>query len=535
MDKNELKEKVVDYASKVFFYFIKRVNCKMDAEDLSQTVLLEVIQNINNGARIDNLDYYIWGVCKNQYNMYLRRIIKDKNKIEYGEDIVYIDNTMSMLDKMIEDEKIRKISNAIKLLSKDYAEILYAYYVEDKTLTSIAKEINVPLGTIKWRLSEIRKKLKEYLDMERLNDKKAYIPKTFASIASYDNKLPFDPHDIVKPLFIKNLLYHIFDNPCTLEDLSIEMGMAKPYVEDVVNILLGVKYIIKEKNKYKANIAFLDKETVQKVRTDLRKYYDEYVLEVINFAKENIENYRNRLIDKNINDKLLMWSLLMTIRSFTKEEKQIFTKKYSNGSLSFCMYEINQMYDESDFYISQNGFGSKHNYKLYGYAYPAGNAEYDKMPKIHKRIKYSNACKGFSENASFFSKVAFEEVKYSELSENIKKEVDSSLINLNYMKVENDVLKIVVPMMNEKEFYEFKWQILDNEKLTKSYDNLYSRAKQLIIKEIPDYLKEEATFLVSSVLSNIRTSILTKAYEEDLLDFDEEHDYFTYNMLLVKC
>lgn len=44
MNKNELKEKVVDYAIKVFFYCVKRCNSRMDAEDLSQTILLEIIQ-----------------------------------------------------------------------------------------------------------------------------------------------------------------------------------------------------------------------------------------------------------------------------------------------------------------------------------------------------------------------------------------------------------------------------------------------------------------------------------------------------------
>lgn len=39
MNKEELKEKVVDYADKVFFYCIKRCNSRADAEDLSQTIL----------------------------------------------------------------------------------------------------------------------------------------------------------------------------------------------------------------------------------------------------------------------------------------------------------------------------------------------------------------------------------------------------------------------------------------------------------------------------------------------------------------
>ena len=206
MNKNELKEKVVDYVSKVFFYCIKRCNNRMDAEDLSQTILLEIIQNIDKGAHIDNLDYYVWGVCKNQYNMYLRKHIKERSILEYKDDIDDADDSSSILDKMLKDEKLRKMNVAIKLLSKDYAEILYAYYVEDKTLKFIADELNLPLGTVKKRLFTIRQKLKEYLDMERLNGKKAYIPKTFASSASYPEKLPFDPHDVVKPLLFKNLL-----------------------------------------------------------------------------------------------------------------------------------------------------------------------------------------------------------------------------------------------------------------------------------------------------------------------------------------
>ena len=169
MNKEQLKEKVVDYVDKVFFYCVKRCNNRMDAEDLSQTILLEIIQNIDKGARIDNLDYYVWGVCKNQYNMYLRKTIKNRNTIEYKEDIDEKDESKKNLEKIIENEKIKKMNQAIKLLSKDYAQILYAYYVEDKTLKFIAEELNLPLGTVGRRLSDIRQKLKEYLDMEKLN------------------------------------------------------------------------------------------------------------------------------------------------------------------------------------------------------------------------------------------------------------------------------------------------------------------------------------------------------------------------------
>lgn len=108
-------------------------------------------------------------------------MIKERNNIEYKDYIDNIDESKLVLDKMIENEKIRRINQAIKLLSKDYTEILYAYYGDDKTLKFISEELKIPLGTVKKRLYIIREKLKEYLNMERLNGKKAYVPKDFSA------------------------------------------------------------------------------------------------------------------------------------------------------------------------------------------------------------------------------------------------------------------------------------------------------------------------------------------------------------------
>ena len=61
LNKNELKEQVVDYASKVFFFCVKRCNSRMDAEDLSQTILLEVLEAIDKGADVIIAGRYIIG------------------------------------------------------------------------------------------------------------------------------------------------------------------------------------------------------------------------------------------------------------------------------------------------------------------------------------------------------------------------------------------------------------------------------------------------------------------------------------------
>ena len=62
--------------------------------------------------------------------------------------------------------------------------------------------------------------------------------------------------EVICPLLIKNLLYHSYGNECSIEDYSIELGIAKPYVEDYVDELVYKDFLIELKNgKYLTNIA----------------------------------------------------------------------------------------------------------------------------------------------------------------------------------------------------------------------------------------------------------------------------------------
>ena len=207
---------------------------------------------------------------------------------------------------MLDNEKIRRINQAVKLLSKDYAEILYAYYVEDKTLKFIAEELNIPLGTAKWKLAEVRKKLKEYLDMEKLNGKKAYVPKNFQTVQSFCGKLNFNPSEYINTLLVKNLLYHSYGNECSIEDYSIELGIARPYIEEYVNGLENVDFLIKlENGKYLTNVAFIDKKERREILDYGRNNISIFYNAVIKYAKENFEYYKSLLDDASAKDEHL--------------------------------------------------------------------------------------------------------------------------------------------------------------------------------------------------------------------------------------
>lgn len=283
-DKEDLIEQLIVQMDKVFFYCVKRCNNRIDAEDLSQDIILDIIININKGIKIENFDFYIWKICKNHFNKYVVRKVKDRDNVMFVEEIDEPGNEVSSLEQLINSEKIQIINAAIKLLSKDYAEILYSYYIEDKSLSFIAEKLNIPLGTVKYRLFTIRNKLKEYLKMERLNGKKAFVPKKFSATMSGGGKI--NPHMFTKSLINKNILFHSYDNPCTLEDYSLELGISILYIEEIVDELVGATLLTKEGKKYITNFPIITKETSIKLYSVIKSDGQLYGQMLVKFAEK---------------------------------------------------------------------------------------------------------------------------------------------------------------------------------------------------------------------------------------------------------
>ena len=285
-DKEQLTEQLLAQMDKVFFYCIKRCNNRIDAEDLSQDILLDIMININKGIKIENFDYYIWQICKNHYSKYVARKVKDRENMIVVEEINEPGNEPSSLDKLINFEKITMINSAIKLLSSDYAEILYSYYVEDRSLSFIADKLNLPLGTVKYRLFNIKNRLKEYLKMERLNGKKAFVPKEYQTHRSGGANL--DPEEYTSGLIQQNLLLHSYGNPCSLEDYAIEMGISLPYIENTVKSLEYATLLIKDQNgKYLTNFIMIDKDIDLKVLKLIKQKSNEYTKLIVEYCKKH--------------------------------------------------------------------------------------------------------------------------------------------------------------------------------------------------------------------------------------------------------
>ena len=526
MNKDELKEKVVDYASKVFFYCVKRCNSRMDAEDLSQTILLEIIQHIDKGAHSDNLDYYIWGVCKNQYNMYLRKTIKDRNNIEYKEDIDSADDSKTALDEMLEDEKIRKMNQAIKLLSKDYAEILYAYYVEDKTLKFIAEELNIPLGTVCRRLSDIRQKLKEYLDMEKLNGKKAYIPKEFEQSYMLDQTGTHNPDEEVKTLIHRNLLYHSYNNPCTIEDYSLELGIARPYIEEIVNRLTEVTLLRKVgKDKYVTDFAFLSKEVQQEIEIVKNKYLPDLYSKLKKYIINNIDKYKNYMCHSDISVGKLMWSFILysvTFLQWRVFDQYEHTLRPGKGRWDFHMEE--KYYKKANLNeISYTGFN--------GVGFCGWTFNADGEPEI---LQSDNSLNGKEVWQGIYELVKrLDKIGYYNENDLMMKELVERLKAENSLIINDNRLLIKIPIISSEDFDKLNNELKEQKEILNILKIIRKENREILEKNIPNYLFGQLDYLISTV-SDFKVSLIECFTRDNLLDYEKDDDsFFFYNGIFV--
>lgn len=537
-DKEKLIEQLIAQMDKVFFYCVKRCNNRIDAEDLSQDILLDIMININKGIKIENFDYYIWQICKSHYSKYVARKVKDREKIMTIEEIDEPGNDISSLDKLINSEKIAMINVAIKLLSSDYSEILYSYYVEDRTLSFIANKMDLPLGTVKRRLFDIRNKLKEYLKMERLNGKKAFVPKKYQTHRSGGAYL--NPEDYTYGLIEQNLLLHSYGNPCSLEDYAIEMGISLPYIENIVKTLEHATLLIKdEKGKYLTNFIMVDKNTDCKVLNLIKQRADEYTNLIVEYCKKHFNEWKKLVNNPLLDDNKLMWSYLFGINrkvgylDCTKEETLKNMRKHSHivegGSWDFSMSEIYDT-DLNNFYInecmSKNGVIG-----IQGLMYPGQREIQGINSEALKCIRWENSANWDADFELFGYLLKNKNLKYSDCVYTLKSSVDR-MVEENYLKIEDDMIKFNFALldfenarMNKEDDYsaELIPAKLKRKEITEEIEDIFK-------KIIPEYLYKDLSYISSSYfVANMRQYVVM-AFEKEGLIKPVYEKRFVYNM-----
>lgn len=219
---------IEQYIDRIYGFAVKHTFTRDEADELSQEILFTAVKNFPKLCDHSRFEPWLWGIAKNTAKMFSRRA--GKMRALY----VYV-LPESMPEEAEEDtaELYAALRGKIAALSAMYRDIIIMYYYDCLSVKEIAAKLAIPEGTVTWRLSEGRKKLKkECTDMQEtaLRPKKLKID--IYGTGNYGfNNIPF-PNEYISDALSQNILYYCYEEPKNAEELSALCGVPAYFVEE---------------------------------------------------------------------------------------------------------------------------------------------------------------------------------------------------------------------------------------------------------------------------------------------------------------
>ncbi len=224
------------YVEKVYGYAVNHTYSRDEADELSQEILFTAIRELPKLKDDRKFEPWLWGVA-NHVTQSFRRFM-GKNRVLYYYD--FLENTPFELpdgqeqeEQQEREERYDFLRRKIAMLSEIYRSVVILYYYDALSVKAIAEKLHIPEGTVTWRLSEARKKIKkEYGDMSETILRPVHMKLDIYGSGDYDGiKKPF-PTVYIEDALSKNMMYHAYEKPCTIEDLAKLCGACAYYIED---------------------------------------------------------------------------------------------------------------------------------------------------------------------------------------------------------------------------------------------------------------------------------------------------------------
>lgn len=245
---DNFNEYITDELIEATFNFCRRrISDSEEAKDLAEDILCEALKTIKSNTEVVSFYSYYWRMARNKYADYIRYKREPALPLDIAGGIVSSD--MHPADSIIEKENISRLNHSLSRLSEIHREIIIRFYLKEQPISRIAEELNVPVGTVKGRLFDARKNLKERFDSMTNTGKSAYAPCKIEWFWGFSMK---KPHEVfMSNRIVQQTMILCGHTAKTINDLADEMGVAPVYLEEIVEQMLNVKLLIQPvKNKY---------------------------------------------------------------------------------------------------------------------------------------------------------------------------------------------------------------------------------------------------------------------------------------------
>lgn len=270
------------YLDRIYGYAVKRTCDREEAEELTQEIVLAALRAMPGLRDERRFEPWLWGVAANVTRVFRRTQGRQRAMYVWDAWETFTDIPAPEDDEI--EEEYDRLRGKIAGLSAIYREIIILHYYDGLSVNEIAAKLGIPAGTVTWRLSAARSKLKK--ECETMNEsalRPVKIKLEIYGAGNYDPKrgIPF-PTEYVNDALSLNLLWQAYDEPKTVEELSAICGVPAYYIEDSLANLVRRGAMT---------------ETAGKYRTDFLIFTDKYAVYAEEHAEDALAPVMERMID----------------------------------------------------------------------------------------------------------------------------------------------------------------------------------------------------------------------------------------------
>ena len=265
MNKQQADELIVQYLPKIYGFAMKKSFSYQEAEELSSDIVAEVYLSMLSAKEIVNIDGYVWRISEHVYSKFVSSKKKREGISIDGMD--FPDDTSVWDDEV--DSELDLLRREIAFLTQTRRKIVYSFYYENKTISTITEEMGIPEGTVKWHLNKARNDLKEGFIMERKIGKLGIKPIEAIGFGHGGNPGSNNgPEYYLGNKLNLNIVYSVYHSPKTLTEIAEELGVTPVYIEDTVAELVANGFLVEQPGKRYTTYVSFNPETYSRELED---------------------------------------------------------------------------------------------------------------------------------------------------------------------------------------------------------------------------------------------------------------------------
>ncbi len=231
---------LTEYVDRLYALAVSKAHDSFAAEDIAQESLLAAFEALSRGITPDALWPWLAKILSNKYCDYLRaKYNRPHISLDsYNADISADDSIFTGCEYM---EQLELVKRELGFLAKTHREVMVRFYIHGESVSQIASELGLPVGTVKSRLNTGRQHIRKGVDKMENYTKQSYEPDILHISASGEMGINNEPFSLVPPSdrLTQNILILAYDKPVSESDIAKALGVPAAFVEPVVEKMIN--------------------------------------------------------------------------------------------------------------------------------------------------------------------------------------------------------------------------------------------------------------------------------------------------------